>query len=473
MNGKLYIERNKFLIILLWFIMTIVCIGQLSGILSMPSNIGVTIESTIVFLIINLYFAVDKKLQIFGFTHAHLLYASISAFCVGWVCYFVSRDSVYKTLSSYSSRFLDSPMYAKAIILSMLAFLIYIFGAEVGRTLSMNKNADSEMAEVRNRAESRVLANIGIIFIGLSFVAFAIFILLGRVSLSMNYTQFRNAMESFSLYKYMLFLYEVGICFVVACGNTEQLRFGVILYIAVATVFFLTGNKGEVLYGLLACIAILRYKGVKIKLKYVLWLAVLVFLIIPFVTAARSEGVLESLSSIGINFTGFFVELGTQVRCTVYVLEQVFSGSRQLIWGYSYYNPIVNIFNRIIPFVDISIQAPASFDFKTAFLSMGFNQIAEGYANFGAIGSCLYFFITGAFLSKNEGKIMSDAELGYIGAVCAILINVSRNKFAFFWGQVLIVSLLYMIVSKIIVRSNDGLAYGKVKAIRNEVKDER
>lgn len=452
MKGKIYLERNKFLIISLCFIMIMICIGQLSGVFPMPSNIAVTVESIIVFFTINIYFVIDKKLKIFGFTHAHMLYASISAFGIGWVCYFVGRDSVYKTISSYSARFLDSQMYAKAIVLSMLSFLIYILGAGVGKNLSKNKDFSKETDDLRDQTASIILANVGIAFIGLSFVVFAVFIMFGRISLSMSYEQFRNAMESFSLYTYMLFLYEVGICFVVACGNRLQLRLGIILYAAVAVVFFLTGNKGEVLYGLLACIGILRYKGVKIRIKYIIWLAVIAFLIIPFITTARREGVLESISSIGINFTGFFVELGTQVRCTVYILEQMFSGSRELLWGYSYYNPIVNILNRLTPFIDISIQAPSSFDFKTAFSSMGFNQIAEGYANFGVLGSCLYFFVTGIFLSKNEKKKMSNSELGYFGAICAILINVSRNKFAFFWGQVVIVSLIYYIVSKLIVQ---------------------
>ncbi|MGI6264933.1 MAG: O-antigen polysaccharide polymerase Wzy [Acutalibacteraceae bacterium] len=429
--------------------MTFVCVGQLTEVLPMPSNTAVTLESLAVFLIVNAYFLFDKTLKLFGLTHVHLLYASISAFGVGWICYFVGRDSVYETISVYSAAFLDSPMYAKAIVLSMLAFLVYILGVIIGKALIKPAQKNREINELEDRYLSKILANIGIAFIGMMFVAFAALMVMGRISLTMSYEQFRAAMEGSTLYAYLLLFYEAGICFVVACGNTTQVKIGVTLFSIVAIAFFLTGNKGEVLYGLLACIGILRYKGAKIKVKYVVALCILAFFVIPFVTATRKMGVIGSLSCLDLNFTGFFVELGTQVRCTVYVLEQMFNGSRELIWGFSYFNPIVNIVNRLIPFVDLSMAVPASFDFKTAFASMGFNQIAEGYANFGAIGSCLYFFITGLFLSKNEGKKLSNAALGYFGAICAILINVSRNKFAFFFGQVLIISVVYFAARKI------------------------
>lgn len=453
MNGmKLYIKKNKLFVMVVWFIMAFVCIGQLYDFFPMPSNLMITIESLVVFAIVNIYFAVDEKLKIFGFAHAHFLYASISAFGIGWVAFLIGRDSVYQTISAYSAGFLDNPAYGKAVVLSMLAFLTYLLSVAIGNSAHKEWVHEKEAGRLRDVAASRILADLGIAFIGFSFVVFSLFLISGRISLSMSYSEYMASIEGFSIYAYMLLAYEVGICFVVACGDATQKKIGITLFAAVAVIFFLTGNKGEVLYGLLACIGIYRYKGMKIKLKHIILLAILVFVVIPFITATRREGVLGGLSSIGASSTGFFVELGTQIRCTVYVLAQMSNGSRELIWGYSYYSPIMNILNRMIPFADLKIKPPASFDFTTTFASMGFNQIAEGYANFGVAGSCLYFFITGLFLSKNESKQMGNAPLGYLGAICAILINVSRNRFAFFFGHVFIVSVIYFGVTWMVAR---------------------
>ena len=92
------------------------------------------------------------------------------------------------------------------------------------------------------------------------------------------------------------------------------------------------------------------------------------------------------------------------------------------------------------------MDKPASFDFGESFLGMGFNQIAEGYANFGIFGAIIYFFTIGFFLGKNESMRLSLVRLGFIGCICSELINVSRNKFAFFWGHVLIIYILYFAI---------------------------
>lgn len=411
------------------------------------SNVSITLLSIIVFVFTNYYFVISKRIVFLGLPHVFFIYASLSVLSCGWVYFLVGEDVVTNTISSYSARFFDSPFYSKAVNLSMLVFLIYVLGCQIGVLVRTKHPIRTQDVHLRTKIQTsleKTYANIGIIFVGSTGIMFAIMMLTGNLSVSMTYSQYREVVDSSTLYAYVLLFYQIGICFIIACGNQKQLTIGIGIYLFPALIFFLTGNKGEVLYACLACIGIARVKGYKINLKWIIGGIALMFCVIPLITETRKYGVLSSdtWSSISLNISGFFVEIGTQVRCTVYMLEQFASGSRELIWGYSYYSPILNIIDRVIPF-NIRISEPASFDFKTSFATMGFNQIAEGYANFGIMGALFFFFLVGYFLSIKEKGITTNERLAFYGSICAILINVSRNKFAFFWGHVLILVIIF------------------------------
>jgi hypothetical protein len=334
-----------------------------------------------------------------------------------------------------------------------LAFLFYTLAVRTsgrGRIrIKLSSRSENrlvtKLSETQEKTMSLILSWLGVAFV-LAFLVMMLYMLLsGRMTLQMSYHAFMSSVSSSEYYSLFILLYSVGICYIIACANGPLRVFGLALYGVAAFLLLVTGNKGEVLYAVLACIGVTRRKGSKISLKLVLGIAALVFVLIPFITASRQGGVLLGLNNMSVSFIGFLTEVGAQLRCTTRLLDQFDSGTRSFIWGYSYYNPIINIIDRFVPFVNLRLTPPASFDFKVAFSSWGFNQIAEGYANFGAVGACLYFYLVGWFLSKRE-KIedMSNSQLAYYGSICAEFINVSRNKFAFFWGHIFILTVIYL-----------------------------
>ena len=444
------IEAKKFWSFCIWAGAFVYLTLAFSGVITMPSNYAITLISLFVFFFVNIYPRdMEHNNVVFGgMTHVHLLYASISAFGLAWVYYLISPEVAAKSINqNVISIIFNSQQYGRALCLSMMAFLCYSLAVQIGSRRRGIKETDSRPSKllINEEGAANLIGWIGVVFISLMFLYVGGLMLTGGLRLSMSYTSFMELVSGSSIYQNLLFIYSAGICYVIACGNKAQLKIGVTLFGLVAIVLFMTGNRGEVLYAALACLGVLRRKGYKFNVKIVLGICVLVFIVIPFIARTRLEGVAAGFSSIGLDFTGTIVGMGGQLRCTTRVMDQFASGARQLIYGYSYYDPIINIFDHLVPF-SIRLKDPASYDFITAFRSWGFNQIAEGYANFGAIGSCAYFFITGLFLSRKESKEMSAVQLAYYGSICATLINVSRNRFAFFWGHVLILTAVYIVV---------------------------
>lgn len=444
------IEAKKF-----WYL----CIGTgvflylalaFCGLITMPSNYAITLISLFVFIFVNIYPRdMERNNVVFGgMTHVHLLYASISAFGLAWVYYLIGSAVAERSISqSVITIIFNSQQYGRALCLSMMAFLCYSLAVIIGTR--KRKKEDIEAAPnkllINEEGAANLLGWIGVVFIGLMLFYLFALMLTGELRLTMSYLSFMELIRGSAIYQNLLFAYSAGICYVMSCGNRVQTKIGVSLFSLAAIILFMTGNRGEVLYAGLACMGVLRRKGYRFNLKMIVGIALLVFIVIPFIARTRLEGVAAGFSSIGIDFTGTIVGLGGQLRCTTRVLDQFASGSRQFIYGYSYYSPIFNIIDHFVPF-NVRLTDPVSFDFLTAFNGWGFNQIAEGYANFGAIGSCAYFFLTGLFLSKKESKEMNKLELAYFASICATLINVSRNRFAFFWGHILILSAVYLIV---------------------------
>lgn len=401
----------------------------------------ITIVSLFVFCLCSLYFLLSKELKLFGIAYVHFVYAAIGAFGFAWI-YHLYDTSFIDDMSNWTLRFLYSPQFDRALILSMLTFMIYPLGCELGvRYKKKREQKDTEDSNV-------IFGRMGICLLGVSALFFITILANGTIHMSMSYDAFRAIMEENELYKILILLYAIGICTTVACGTNVQKKVGWLLFTFTAVVFFMTGNKGEVLYALLCAIGVRRYKGLKINFKLISGLFILAFIVIPLISASRNNGgVASGLNNIALNFTGIFTEIGIQLRCTVYILEDFATNSRDFIMGFSYYNPIVNIFNHIIP--GISLTPPVDFNFKEEFASQGFNQIAEGYANLGLLGSMLYFFITSFYLSSKESTKLTPMQLGITASICAELINVSRNKFAFFWGHVLIIYLIYYLTNMI------------------------
>lgn len=400
-------------------------------------------------------FKINDKIATFGLCSVLLLYTICTQFGMV-IVYFLLGESFVSDYQIWTLAFLYSENLSRAIALGIISITIYTIVVYVVSSKSCSMDKRQPAINKLGDNEKTVVVYIGYAMLAVTFLYLLYFLATGQISLHSSYNDFiSNVSKNNLLWNYMLIIYATGIAYVVAAGNKKQLKTGLIMYGATALILFLTGNKGEVLYATLACVGVYQYRGNKMSMKLALMILMVVFVIIPVITASRGEGVLGSLSGNGgLNggsFTSAFTEMGMQIRLSAYVLDEFQNGTRSLIWGYSYYSPFVNIIDRLLFNVGIRIPAPASYNFVSRFPGYGFSQIAEAYCNFGLTGVMIFHFLLGLILSKIESRkeMLSPAKLAYFTSIITILINATRNRFSFVPGQILIMSMIYLLIKLI------------------------
>lgn len=388
---------------------------------------------TIIILIYRLIIVENKN----GLSAVLFGYLILTQFGMSTIYYLLGSESI-SSFSSTTLRFLSSNMYPKAIGIGLIALIACFYGLRVAplfRTKATNEIINE------NQLEKELVYYTGILFLAFVLVYLLLFILSGRISIGMSYYAFLDSGIVNGFYSWILMLYSLGICFIVAVENNSRLKVGVVLFSLSALVFFSTGNRGEVLYATLAAIGIVYYRNNKIKFKQILLIVGLVLIVIPFIRSTRHAGTINSFDYLKINSFDAIAEMGHQLRLSVLILEEFNSGFRNYIYGFSYINPVVNFIDNFIPF-SIRLNSPLDFNFETAFPGLGFSQVAESYANFGVFGVFLYHFIVSFWLRRGELNQLKGLNLAFYGGFLTILINATRNRFAFVFGQLVILTLI-------------------------------
>ena len=404
-----------------------------------------TVFALVASMIAVLVFWTNCELSMIGMTSVILLYTILTQFGLVFV-YYIWNKSYLPTYTSYTLRFLKSSQLSTAIMLGTVAVITY--------TIAANVNISKRyiiMPFARKKGETisdnKLIVHIGYFFLIIVFFFYCFYLAIGAFRIGGSYSEFRNnVISNSSIYAYILMIYSMGIVFIIAAGEKKQIKIGVGLYCLSAFILLMTGNKGEVFYSVLACIGVAKYRDFKVDKKIILLMSAIMFVIIPFVTANREAGIFNSVSNISLNFTEAFVEMGMQIRVSVYVLDEFAKGSRDLMLGYSYYAPAIKIISKIIPFLGLRLVTPKDYNFLTKYEGMGFSQVAESYCNFGLIGTILFYFIIGRMMAKKEKSKMNRYQLSFWGCITSILINVTRNRFAFVLGQALIIYIVVVVI---------------------------
>lgn len=432
---------------------TVYLILAFFDIFPLMSSKNITILSLgYIFLLLYVFFRTEDK---HGMSASLLAYLILTQFGMSTLYYVFGPESL-SSFSSITLRFLNSNLYNKAIILGMVASISYVLGA---RFASMFKSRKKGSVSSKNNLENDLVYYTGILFLFFTFLYLAFFTLSGRIRLGMSYHAYLNSGIVNSFYSWLLLIYSLGICFTVSVAEKAKLRLAVVLFSISALILFSTGNRGEVLYATLAALGIVYYKNEKLKFKYVFFAIGLVFVIIPFIRTTRHVGTINAFDLLTINIFDAVAEMGHQLRLSVLILEEFAFGTREFLYGFSYYNPIINIIDNFIP-GSIRLNQPLDFNFDSAFSGLGFSQVAESYANFGLLGVITYHFIISFLLRKAELKNLRGLKLAYWGGVLAILINATRNRFAFVIGQVFILTMIYLVLKvlsnkRIIIRKGN------------------
>lgn len=397
--------------------------------------------------------------NILSFGFVYLAYNILMHFGFAVINFLISEEPAKELYNWWTLTFLKSEYYPLAILISALAFESFTVAWLLGLQRKQPKEtaATVQMTATEGR-EQNICYALGMVMLGGTFVYFIYLLATGTLSFNMGYMDYRKAiMEDNDLYSWMMVFYPTGLLYMLASSKGKKRLWGLALFIASAIILLITGNKGEVLYVVLAALGVIGYQGKKLSKKLVVFLCVIMFVVIPVVTATRLDGVGEGFSLEFASITDPFLEIGMQIRCVIFSLEGVADGSYEMMYGYSYLKPIFNLLSTVIfPLAELPEMAVDLLSSKSDFFGYGFSQVAEGYLNFGIPGSMLFFAAIGYVLGKLEFKRMSTASLCLLGSILTIMINSSRNVFYFVPGQVAVMLAIFIAIKllpKIVTRS--------------------
>ncbi|NLZ94891.1 MAG: O-antigen polysaccharide polymerase Wzy [Bacteroidales bacterium] len=384
------------------------------------------------------------------YSTALMLYTIVTQFGLAIPYLFFGRDT-FPEYSDWTLGFMQSDYLSKAMILGVIAITSLNIGVLIAR-----KKKPIETETVGYLKEDIIFGNrmylASLILLSIVLLFFAYNILSGGMSIASTYETFRRSSAyNSSIYSYILIIFYVGTLYLASAGSIKHHKVGWGLWSIIVLVFALNGNKGEFMYALLAVIGMKGVEGQKINRKMVLLIALTLFLIIPGITSLRSIGILGNIRNARINLFDAFGEMGMQLRMTVYTLRDIANRRYGYLWGESYWRPIFNI---LTPIIIKHTQATAAV--RALYPGNGYSQVAESYLNFNIPGVIFFYFIIGYLLGKYEAKITNRGRLAYLGTIVCILINATRNYFAFVPGHILLVTLIYLVAIRLKTSKQDG-----------------
>ena len=403
--------------------------------------------ATIAITIYSIFTIYDHRLS---FSSVLQLYTIATQFGLVIPYVLFGRESI--EYSDYTLRFMNSEYLVTALLMGNLAVIVYEFVRRMTLRNQRVKHSLPIIAEDDERTNNKMyVAAMAMILIVIGFFAFHI--VTGGMRLFGSYEEFRSgSVATSSIYSYILILFYVGTLYLAASGPIGKRKTGWVLWGVMVVIFAMNGNKGEFLYALLAVLGLKGIQGQKITWRMLLLIGALLFAVIPSITFLRSIGIAGNLSNGKVDFFASFAEMGMQIRTSVHALEELDSGRISYLWGMSYIQPIINM---LIP----TSKKVATMELRNIFYGYGFNQVIESYLNFDYIGVAMFFGCVSCMLVRAETKQRSNLSLAWIGTITCVLINASRNYFAFVPGQIVIVTIIYWVIN--MVKINFKVRVGK------------
>jgi hypothetical protein len=333
----------------------------------------------------------------------------------------------------------DDNHTAAAAILVFVSLLAFMFGVLVAGA-RRDDNSDQEATACTAHHPALFWGGMAI-----SLFAIASYVLIisragGLVVLFQNYGAFRDDVlnDTFNLGR---FLIALGSGFALVGASRQRWYWSLAPFAVVGVSLLMTGNRGEVFFPLLTYLAILPKKGIRLPRTLLIAGVIATLVFIPVINQVRSVG----LGSIGnaqvqASWQDPFIEMGYAVRTIVVTYAYVDSGALDFVHGGSYWLPVERQLALVLPFFfergDVSSDVRNTKIFTP---TMGYSPVAEGYYNFGFLGSILFFTLIGFLLGMLDKK---SARSHYLLAFCVLilflLIENVRNSFISIPGRVLL-----------------------------------
>lgn len=400
-----------------------------------PSNfvIGFFLIYNITLIIIKMIL-IDRPIR--GLTLSIFTYLVLTQFGTFFIVHFLQIDYL-RIGSYYNGGWLFSNNYYKAILLGSIAMNSLMLLSN--RIFSHNKQMDFNYYPQTRKTFYLV----GLLTLFISNLYLIGNVMLRNITLSGTYRDFLSFSAGNNIYSFFIFIIPLGFLFSFSVIKKKiEFIFIILLYLPIATILLLTGNKGEILYTVIVAIGLHFFKENKVNIRLILLGLLILFILVPTITTLRNIGVANNISDLIFSFSNPLIETGFQLRLSVFIIDEFANGTRELIYGFSYYNPFINIINRILPFIP-RLYEPLYFNFYTKYDTMGFSSVAESYANFGLLGVIFFHAVLGYFLKHMESVSKSDFRLPLYAGFLVIFVNMIRNVFAFVPGQMLMTTLIW------------------------------
>ncbi|EMF0631152.1 O-antigen polysaccharide polymerase Wzy, partial [Enterococcus faecium] len=319
--------------------------------------------------------------------------------------YALFGKNVLSEYSDWTLKFLSSPYLAKSVFLGNIAVIVFTLAKGIAMLKPQQTKNNYSIYKWTNSVDSKRMYIAGISLLTLVFFYFVFNILTGGTALVGTYEMYmKSSAYNNSIYAYILILFYVGTIYIASAGKIMEHKFGWFIWLIIAVFLAVNGNKGEFMYSLLAVIGMKGIEGKKISFKLFLIIGIILFILIPSITFLRDIGIAGNLGSAKLKFMDSFLEMGMQIRTSVYTLEDLAANRISTLHGASYYRPILNF----IPFLKGPV---ATLELKNTYLGYGYNQVIESYWNFGIIGPIVFYGILGYILSRIENKVMDREKL--------------------------------------------------------------
>ena len=378
-----------------------------------------------------------------GISFSLATYYIATQFGVSWFVMALPMGSMEG--SSYLiNGWLKSVNYVRAVELGIIGLASYSMFVIIG--LSVRRRYFRIIKYPKSDSARRIMYVFGLSSLLLSLLILTFCISTGMFSLSGDYLKFRRFSESHeTLWSIVVLLISVGSIFGFTGGFKMKMLPYYGLFGLTALIVLGTGNKGEILYPALAISGIAIKLIGKIPTRLILLGIFIVLVLIPSITILRYDGIFKNSSELVFSFADAFIEMGAQLRLSVFVLDIVGVYPYDYLYGYSYINPIFTIADSFLPFIP-KLEIPQTYSYFDDFYKFGFSQVAESYANFGVFGVVIFYALLGMITSKWDSIRKDFIKLGLYGVWLSILINMTRNRFSFVLGQSVLVYVVWLVL---------------------------
>lgn len=355
--------------------------------------------------------------------------------------YFNNGYEEFKSITSMDF-LLYSESYQKAIIISNIVLFVFVFFLEVNKKYSYKETArENNGYDLLQYSGANKIDKVGIplLVIGTAYIAS---IALTYNLMGAGYSNFLAVAENLPLYGHFVVLNSLSIAFIIASGSDKGVKISVIVFIIQAIFQFSMGNRGEIMYSAVVCIALITLRYKKISLGRVALLGTGFMFLIPYIRYMRELN--QGGFNPALSILDTLCEEGMQISPFTHIVEYVNKG-HNYVFGMTYVNDFCDfIFRRFggaSPFETEKYVIKMIMPYK----GMGFSMIAELYYNFSIIGASLIYGYLAKFLSTLDynvyNNLYSNSKKAFYSMLVVQFINMTRND-----GSTLPIYLMYMII---------------------------